>query len=341
MRRPGSSLYDAVGLQDFTTDEHYYERGISRLHGFLTERYVEEARFLVPVPDVLERVGHLLEPIRVVEKAIAQAFEIQRRVKVWEPARAAVLGSGPLGLLAVLALRLRRMDVTCLSLRRPPYLNSELVERVGARYLSTDQVSVAEAAAAHGPFDLILEGTGYSPLIFESAEALARNGVLVLLSITGGDRAATVNSDAINQGFALGNKVMVGSVNAAYEDFISGVDDLLEGHAVWPGWLEALLTNPISGLGEHERLMTRAHRRPRRDQGLRRDRGPGARRARSDRPDLEVRVLLLVGIAEHGVAVPGRFLVDVRGVAEHRLGRVLIVVAGVLDEVTLGELESL
>ena len=40
----------------------------------------------------------------------------------------------------------------------------------------------------HGPFDLIIEGTGYSPLVFDAMESLARNGVLVLLSVTGGDR---------------------------------------------------------------------------------------------------------------------------------------------------------
>src|SRR5256714_14605547 len=41
VRRPGHSLYDQIGLQDFTTDDTYYERGINLLHGYLTERYVE------------------------------------------------------------------------------------------------------------------------------------------------------------------------------------------------------------------------------------------------------------------------------------------------------------
>src|ERR687886_211673 len=37
VRRPGSSIYGKIGLQDFTTDETYYERGINLLHGYLTE----------------------------------------------------------------------------------------------------------------------------------------------------------------------------------------------------------------------------------------------------------------------------------------------------------------
>src|SRR3974390_1520112 len=45
VRRPGHSIYDAIGLQDMTTDEAYFERGISRRHGFLSEMYVEDADF--------------------------------------------------------------------------------------------------------------------------------------------------------------------------------------------------------------------------------------------------------------------------------------------------------
>ncbi|MBA3601045.1 MAG: alcohol dehydrogenase catalytic domain-containing protein, partial [Acidobacteria bacterium] len=34
VRRPrGHSIYDKIGEQDFTTDDKYFERGISRIHG--------------------------------------------------------------------------------------------------------------------------------------------------------------------------------------------------------------------------------------------------------------------------------------------------------------------
>jgi len=159
------------------------------------------------------------------------------------------------GLLATLALRVRGVEVTCLSLREAPYLNSDLIEELGARYISTKKTSVVKAAEQFGPFDLILEATGFSPLVFEAAEALAKNGVLVLLSVTGGDRTAEVPSDHINQGFVLGNKVMVGSVNASHDDFVSGVDDLIKATAIYPGWLERLLTTPVNGLGNYEQMI--------------------------------------------------------------------------------------
>src|SRR6266542_311780 len=104
VRRPGSSIYGKIGLQDFTTDDVYYERGINLLHGYLTERYVEDARYIVRLPGSLAEVGVLLEPMTVAQKGVNQAYEIQRRLRVWEPRRAAVLGSGTIGLLAALAM---------------------------------------------------------------------------------------------------------------------------------------------------------------------------------------------------------------------------------------------
>src|SRR3954470_6445901 len=231
VRRPGTSLFDVIGLQDMTTDDVYFERGINKRHGYLCERYVEDWRYITPLPPCLSETGVLLEPLTVAEKAIHQAFEIQRRLKVWKPRRAAVLGSGTVGLLTPLALRLRGIEVTCLALRPKPSRNSDLIEQLGAAYVSTMEMSVADAARRHGPFDVIVEATGFSPIVFEAAEALGKNGVLVLVSVTGGNRQATIPSDVINQGFVLGNKVMVGSVNASPEDFRAGVQDLVNANS--------------------------------------------------------------------------------------------------------------
>src|ERR671934_241488 len=99
VRRPGSTVYGQIGLQDFTTDDVYYERGINLLHGFLTEFYVEDHRYVFPL-----------------------------------------------------------------------------------------HATLAEVSAERGPFDLMLDATGFSPIVWEAAEVLGKNGVLVLASITGGDR---------------------------------------------------------------------------------------------------------------------------------------------------------
>src|SRR5690348_16581500 len=207
VRRPGRSIYDAIGLQDMTTDDVYYERGINLRHGYLTEYYVEDAAYIVTLPATLREVGVLLEPLTVAEKGLNQAYEIQRRLKVWQPQRAAVVVAGTIGLLSALAMRLRGLEVTCYSRRLPPYRNSDLMSEIGVHYVSSRQATLNEAATMYGPFDIIFEATGFSPLVFEAAEALGKNGVLVLSSITGGYTKIEVNADKINQSFVLGNKV--------------------------------------------------------------------------------------------------------------------------------------
>ena len=255
VRRPGSSIYDVIGLQDMTTDDTYFERGINLRHGYLAEYYADSAEFLIRVPRELGAVGVLMEPTSVAEKAIGQAFEIQRRLRVWQPKRALVLGTGTLGLLAAMILRLRGIEVTAMGRTSRPYINADLLDAIDARYLSTADVSVTRAAELHGPFDLILEGTGYSPLVFESMSALGKNGVLAMVSVTGGDRHVEVPADRINQGFVLGNKVMVGSVNASRADFERGVADLAQAELSYPGWLGRLLTHPVKGLDNYATLL--------------------------------------------------------------------------------------
>src|SRR5213083_1990097 len=135
VRRPGSSIYGKIGLQDFTTDDVYFERGINLLHGYLTEYYVEDSNFVFALPETLREVGVLLEPTTVAEKGINHAYEIQRRLKVW-------------------AARLRGLELTVASLPKPPYRNSELVEQLGGVYRSTQDSDLRAISEERGPFDL-------------------------------------------------------------------------------------------------------------------------------------------------------------------------------------------
>jgi threonine dehydrogenase-like Zn-dependent dehydrogenase len=216
---------------------------------------VDDPEYIVKVPDGLKDVGVLLEPLTVVEKGVTQAYEIQRRLRVWRPKKAAVMGAGTVGLLATLALRLRGLEVTTFGLTPKPYLNSDLIEALGARYESTKAVPVKDAGAAFGPFDIIFEATGVSAVAFDSMLALGKNGVLVLSSVTGGQHTLNVEADRINLDFVLGNKVMVGTVNANREYFERGVQDMAMAEAQYAGWLSRLLTHPVDGLENYQQLI--------------------------------------------------------------------------------------
>jgi threonine dehydrogenase-like Zn-dependent dehydrogenase len=145
--------------------------------------------------------------------------------------------------------------VTTFGLPRRPYLNSDLIEAIGARYESTADVPILAGAEKFGPFDLIFEATGYSPIVFDGMQALGKNGVLVLSSVTGGERKVEAPADKINLQFVLGNKVMVGTVNANREYFELGVRDLAQAEAEYAGWLGRLLTHPVKGLQNYRQLL--------------------------------------------------------------------------------------
>lgn len=262
VRRPGNGFYDSIGYQDMTTSDTYFERGISLRHGYLTEKVIDHEDFAIRVPRGISHVGVLLEPTSVAEKAIRQAYEIQRRLGVWNPRKAVVLGAGPLGLIATMALRVRGLEVVTWSLPQKPNRSADLVEAIGARYVSAKDQTLEQLADDIGNIDLIIEATGHSPLVFEAMEFLGRNGVLVLTGIAGGDRQADmVHADHILQSCVLGNKVVVGSVNAARTDFERGVLDLVMAESTWPGWLSRLVTHRVDGLdnhGEMIRLLTEA-----------------------------------------------------------------------------------
>ncbi len=248
VRRPDGCPACLAGQPDMCQWLTYDERGILRAHGFMAERFVEAEGYLVPVPASLAETGVLLEPLSVVEKAYRQASLTQRRITSWSANTAVVLGAGPIGLLQTMLLRERGAEVWTLARSAAPTGASRVVEACGAHYVSTADQTVTALAATLPPIDMIVEATGVSALVAECMAALGANGVLVLLSITGQDAMTSVPLDAINRGFVLGNKVMIGSVNSAHEDFSSGVERLARFETLWPGLAGSLITHRLAGL---------------------------------------------------------------------------------------------
>ena len=235
VRRPGGSLFDTIGRNDITSEEVYYERGINLCHGYLTESFVDDAEYIVKVPQNLRHLGVLAEPASVCAKAIEQAFLAQERLQVWQPRRAFVLGSGQIGLLATMMLKLRGMEVHTLATRPGPHRKSEIVEAYGASYVSTRKTPLADLARQVGKPDLIFEATGNAEQCFRAMEVLALNGALIWTSITGGKHEVTIDAAKINLEWVLGNKLLVSSVNGNRRHFELGLQALSHGELTYPG----------------------------------------------------------------------------------------------------------
>ena len=64
----------------------------------------------------------------------------------------------------------------------------------------------------------------------------------------------TINGN-LGFGFVLGNKVVVGTVNAHRGYFERGVQDMALAEAQYPGWLQRLLTHPVRGLENYAEMV--------------------------------------------------------------------------------------
>lgn len=255
VRRPGGSIYDKIGTYDMTSEETYYERGINLLHGYLTEYFVDSEEYIVKVPPGLKHLHVLMEPMSCAAKAVQQAYEVQRRMKVWRPKIAYVFGAGQIGLLATLILKLKGLEVYTMARSPAPTRSSEIVAGLQANYISTSQTPAEEVARKVGKADLIIDATGSSAMAFNAMRLLGHNGVLVWTSITGGNHHIEVPSDRINIDWVLGNKLLLGSVNANREHFESGIRDLALGEVMYPGAIQQILTNPVNGLDNYQEMM--------------------------------------------------------------------------------------
>ena len=214
----------------------YTERGIMRRHGFMAQYYVETPTFLNKIPKEIRDFAVLLEPMSVVQKGIDHAFLLQQRLKGWKPKFAMVLGAGPIGLLAAAVLRVRGLRTVVVGRedadRLPRADRQAARRRVRVR---RQQARCPTCPKETGCPDIVIEATGVSRVVFDAMEILGPNGVLCLLSVTGGDTMNAEPIDLINQRLVLGNQVVFGSVNANPRHFKQGVKDFVTINKKWPG----------------------------------------------------------------------------------------------------------
>lgn len=233
------------GESDCCISGKYTERGILARHGFMAEYYVESPAYLNRVPSEVAPFAVLLEPMSIVEKGIDHAFLLQRRLSSWTPALAVVLGGGAVGLLATAALRARGLRTVVVDRRPASDIRAQIAIHMGAEYLSVEKGTILDLPKQIGAPDLVLEATGSARVVFDAMEILARNGVLCLLSVTGGSGTNEEPIDRINQRLVLGNQVVFGSVNANPRHFAQGIADFMKIERQWPGTMSRLLTDRI------------------------------------------------------------------------------------------------
>ncbi len=184
----------------------YFERGIHGLHGYFCEMAVDAEQDLVAVPEAVAAFAVLAEPLSVVEKAISTAMRLREE----PPTTAGVLGAGPVGLLAAMALRARGLEVWLHSLEPPDHPRARLAERMGARYTQS----------LYWKADLVVEAAGAAEASFAALRCLRPLGVCALLGAPQGTGHVSFRD------LVVGNRIVFGSVNSGPEAFALAIADL-------------------------------------------------------------------------------------------------------------------
>jgi threonine dehydrogenase-like Zn-dependent dehydrogenase len=217
---------------------HYREHGIKQLNGFASEYALSDASFVVKLSESLSRLGVLLEPLTIVEKALTQTLNLQNARLTWNLKRALVLGAGPVGLLATAILRLRGVEVDTAATRPEESLKARLIRSTGARYINSRSTPLNSLGYN---YDAVFEVTGNPGVALLAQDLIRVNGIVCYLGIY---RAEQEMQD-IGQLFTdmvLGNRIHFGSVNANKSYFEAGAKDLVQIQQTWPDFLDKMIT---------------------------------------------------------------------------------------------------
>jgi threonine dehydrogenase-like Zn-dependent dehydrogenase len=253
------------GRQDFCYTGDFTERGIKGAHGFMTERIVDDERYMNVLPRELRDVGVLVEPLTIAEKALAQVWDVQERLP-WacreaveanpsDGLRALVLGAGPVGLLGAMALTQAGFDTWVYSREPAGSDRSMLVESFGGRYISGETCAAADIPKVMGPIDMVYEAVGASTLAFQVLSILGPNAVFVFTGVPGRKGPIEVDTDQFMRNMVLKNQLVFGTVNAGREAFEASIRDLTLFKQRWPDAVSAMITGRFA-MDDYGALLT-------------------------------------------------------------------------------------
>jgi len=242
----------------------YTERGIVHAHGFSSPWWLDEAAYLLRVPESIASVAVLAEPLSVAEKAVNEAIGIQQGRfpgAGWDvdPPRVLVTGMGPIGFAAVLAARSRQWSVTLYGRDPVDSFRAALAEQFGTCYVPAGRFPSLPRDIERAGFDLILECTGSDELMLHTARFLASRGIMVWLGEARQAIPRNHNLERLVREAVLRNHVFVGSVNASPRDFEAALSDLEQLSSAHPHMLQSLITDCVS---PQDSLWHFQHRRP-------------------------------------------------------------------------------
>jgi len=153
-----------------------------------------------------------------------------------------VLGAGPVGILGAMVLIVNGFKTWVYSRSKAPNPKSELVESIGAKYISTEVESPEQLAERVGSIDLVYEAVGKAKISYDVLKVIGLNAVFVFTGIPAPRDPISIDADIIMRNLVLKNQAVVGTVNADREAFEGAIRDLDIFLKRWPTALRSLIT---------------------------------------------------------------------------------------------------
>jgi glucose 1-dehydrogenase len=240
------------GHQDYCYTGDFTERGIKEAHGYMAEYVVDNERNMTLVPPDLREIAVLAEPLTIAEKALTQIFWTMQQRPPWldpdTPSQqrgkglsALVLGIGPVGLLGAMTLASAGFTTYVYSRELPPSPRIDLVDAIGATYVSSQATTFADLAEKMGNIDLIYEAVGHSHFALQALQVLGTNGIYVLTGVPGPQAFIEADPARRMRDMVLKNQVLLGTVNAGLDAFASALRDLDLFRQRWPAVVRTLI----------------------------------------------------------------------------------------------------
>jgi glucose 1-dehydrogenase len=123
----------------------------------------------------------------------------------------------------------------------PPSPRIDLVNSIGATYVSSQAATFADLADQAGNIDLIYEAAGHPQFALGALEVLGTNGVFILTGVPGPQPSAPADLARHMRDMVLRNQVLLDTVNVGPQAFVYALRDLGCFLDRWPGALLALI----------------------------------------------------------------------------------------------------
>jgi glucose 1-dehydrogenase len=236
----GECVFCNSNRSDMCNTGRYTERGIVKLHGFMSEYFIEQEANLTKIPPPLKSQAVLLEPLTIGIKALEEYYKVQKsRLCITKDIsekdilkNALIIGAGPVGLLTAVILACDDVPFVCADIDEDGGIKSEIVRMLNGKYVNLREYldgdilnsSKLSREKSVGDLDLIVDASPDPVTCMQMIDLLRFNGAIVHLGLPGGNKERRMSClDHYITSLVLKNGVILGSVNANFANFKTGI----------------------------------------------------------------------------------------------------------------------